>query len=162
MNENLFENIDFQLLQKIASRYQMNYHDARDCTQQLLLIAWERRNDITKDSWHNYLSRTLEVVYNKQRKHYDKFLTKPINEIQNENKSPEYYIILQEFNVKANKIIEDLTPIQKKTLEYKLLNYTISKIAKKTNTNKGTVMSRLYTIRQKLKNELIDFIDIIK
>lgn len=161
MNEQIFNGLDFETFIKTSCKYTKNIDDSEDCTQQALLTAWDRRADIKHVG--AFLKTTIHTIFVDKKRKENTHLRYVDRTSRNPQyaKSAEYLLQLAEFSEKAERVIQDLSSIQRRTLEYRLLDYSVPDIAKLMKANQGTVMSRLFYIRQKLQAELGEYADLI-
>lgn len=161
MNENIFETFDRGTLLRSAHKYANNDDDSEDYTQQALLNAWERRADI--NSLPEFLKMSIHAAYKQTIKelrcqiHYIE-----LHRAKQHSNDAAYDLQLEAFSEKADRLIKQLPPMYRKTFKYRLLNYSIEKIAKTMRVKEGTVMSRLYYVRKKLQEELSEYSDLVE
>ena len=159
MNEDIFDTLDLTMLARTEIIYE---NEGEDLKQQAFLNAWERRKDISPQTINKYIKDSIKSSFIKVKKNIRQ-KNKALKDFKGLSYYPaaEYQIELKEFTIKANRIISKLDISLRKTLEYRLLNYSIQEIAIKTKTKNGTVMSRLHSIRKTLKDELSEYSDLL-
>jgi len=155
----------FPSLVKTLFRYLDDWDDAEDCAQQALMKAWANRESFRGDSlFSTWLTRIgintayKLIDYNKRRPPKQDVVVEyglddeEIHFIDSE--TPESILIAAEKHEAMQQAYKELTPEQQEVVSMRDdLGMAYEDIAKSLEIPKGTVMSRLYRSRQKIKGE---------
>ena len=144
------------LLFGFAMRLTRNKENAKDLMQETLMRCYDRRDRFNQGT--NFKSWATTVMYNSYINHYRKRKTKnkviqPIEDFNYmvENKSMEgnaFSIIMMK---ELKKLIGNLTDDYKVPFKMYVEGYQYDEISEKLNVPMGTVKSRIFYARKKLK-----------
>lgn len=154
------------LLFGFAMRLTRNKENAKDLMQETLMRCFDKRDRFQEGS--NFKSWSTTVMYNSYINHYRKRKTKNkvIKPVENfnifvENKSMEgnaYSLIMMK---ELKKIVNKLTDDYKVPFKMFVEGYQYDEIAEKLDIPMGTIKSRIFYARKKLKAMVTDrYVDI--
>jgi len=168
MNNTEFDtlvNAHYHSLVKTLFKYLDDWDDAEDCAQQALMKAWVNRESFRGDSlFSTWLTRIgINTAYkmidqNKRRPpKQDVVIEYGLDDEEVhfiDSETPESILIAEEKHAAMQQAYKELTPEQQEVVSMREdLGMAYEDIAKSLQVPKGTVMSRLYRSRQKMKGD---------
>ena len=137
-----------------------NSHDAYDLMQQTYLKAWENFGKFDGRNFPSWLCSVARNIFlNNLRKSKPEYFTEELHEIPDNSQNPEFVAEKRDICRILLKALKDsLSPVQRATvIFYYYDEKSVSEIADIMKCSKGTVESRLFSARKKLREELKKF-----
>ena len=135
-------------------------HDTDDLMQQTYLRAWQKISEIKSENVSSWL-RTIarNIFLNNLRKSKPEYFSEELPEIPDNSANPEFVAEKRDICRILLKALKDsLSPVQRATvIFYYYDEKSVSEIADIMKCSKGTVESRLFSARKKLREELKKF-----
>jgi RNA polymerase sigma-70 factor (ECF subfamily) len=146
-------------LYRFALRFLGNEDEAKDVVQEVLIKAWDRREDLAHyksiEAWCMRLTRNLSL--NKLKSgHYSK--TQVLEEdlrLSHESQSPYESTEKQDVLMNIQKFMQALPPLQRQVLQLRdVEGYSYEEISEMLDVTLGQVKVNLFRARQHLKKNL--------
>ena len=137
-----------------------NSHDAYDLMQQTYLKAWENFGKFDGRNFPSWLCSVARNIFlNNLRKSKPEYFSEELPEIPDNSQNPEFVAEKRDICRILLKALKDsLSPVQRATvIFYYYDEKSVSEIADIMKCSKGTVESRLFSARKKLREELKKF-----
>jgi len=146
-------------LYRFALRYLSNEDEAQDVVQEVLIKAWNQREDLqyyrSIEAWCMQLTRNLSLNRLKSG-HYSKMeILEEKLRLADQTRTPYESAETQDTLTNVRKFIQELPPLQQQVLQLRdVEGYTYEEISEVLNITMGQVKINLFRARQHLKQKL--------
>ena len=136
-----------------------NDSDAQDLMQQTCLRAWQKIPEMKSENISSWLRSVARSIFLNNLKKSNEYFIEEYPEIPDNSQNPEFVAEKRDIcRILLKSLKDSLSPVQRATvIFYYYDEKSVSEIADIMKCSKGTVESRLFSARKKLREELKKF-----